>query len=514
MSLLLYVLTATLSFISTCIMSYIAMAIDIGPWVAPIVSIVFMLLLFQGIQKDWVQKNIVLGIAGGSVGGMVGMCVGLTWPTFYFLHGNTFASWIASPFKFAGMVGLLTLAAGCIAFLITFFLREHLIVEHKLRYPMSTLVHDIVYMDKKTKKSAMMAHSVAIASSWNIFTWIARLPLQHYLVYLHAIPVFVSIGFIAGHTIAIPLLIGMLSRVVILMTVKETFFYFEKEETFLLTFASGMLFAVIVMSLYYLLRSLYVKTGKQTQLHFILLVKRFAHSRIYVTALLLSLVLCSAVFTSWGIVWMQQFYILVALFFLCNVVAKIIGDVGVLDIQSFVSFIMLPLIYISHMHSLQALVTTVFCTICLGVVIDLMFSYKLAHLAKVDYQKILKFQIIGFIVAACSIGFVLWWYIKTFTLGSVNLSAQQALHQEAFITFGSYNYYVLTLGFMFGAILFMLYTEMLVVIGGFMMPVYMAFWLILAGAVSYLTSRPQKYYPFWFGVYASHALWMLIRISV
>lgn len=513
MSFLLCFLTAFISFLSTCMMAYIAMAINIAPWVAPVFAVVFMLFLMQIVRQDWFKEHVVIGIAGGSLGGMVGTCLGLTWPSLYFLHGGKFLAWMHSPWRFAGMISALTIAAGSLAFIITHFLREHLIVEHKLKYPMSTLVHEIIYMDRKVRGFIMMANGLAVSSSWNIFTWIARLPLKAYLTYLHSIPVFLSIGFIAGHAIAIPLLVGMLSRIFVLMTLKEKFFYFEKQQTFILTFASGMLFALIFMSVCFFIRAMYDRDGRRKigESDFMNLVTRFVGDKVYRIALVLSIILCCVVFSWWNIPLMQQLYVLLAMFFLCNVVAMIVGEIGVLDIQSFVSFIILPLTYFSYVQSLPALIIVVFCTICLGVVIDLLFSYKIAHLAKIDHLKILKYQIFGFMVAACSVGFVLWWYISIFKLGSTNLLAQQALSQETFITFGNYNYHVLLLGFLYGVLLFLFCSEMLVVIGGFMMPIYMAFWLIFAGGLSYLVKDPRKYYSFWFGIYASHALWMFMR---
>lgn len=511
MSYLLPFLSIVLSLISACTMSYVSMAVETAPWVAPVVAITFMVILLKIIQKKWFKEHVVIGIAAGSLGGMVGMCIGLTWPSLYFLHPDMFTDWMASPLKFSGMISLIVLVAGSLAFVITHFLRYHLIVQHEMNFPMSVLVHNIVYMDKKIKGFAMMLNGLVVASSWNTFTWIARLSLKGYGNQLHSIPAFLSIGFVAGQAITIPLLIGMFSRVFVLQAVQQRFFYFEKQHGFILTFASGMLFAVVFMMLLSMIKDIVQGVHTHKQSHVMNLFQKFWYNIYYRVMFFTCLGASVGLLVWWKVGLLEQFYIFLALFVLCHVVATIVAEVGVLDVQSFVSFIILPLTYFSPISSIASLVLVTFCTLCLGVVIDLLFSYKISHLAKITHSKLLKYQLLGFVVAACSIGFVLWWYIHEFKLGSSTLLAQQALDQESFITFGNYNYQVLAAGFAYSAFMYMICPDMLVVIGGFMMPVSMSFWLILAGGFSYLFKSRRHYYPFWFGVYASHALWMFAR---
>jgi len=512
MSFFLVFLSIILSFTSTCLMSYLAMAITIAPWVAPVFVMVLMILLLQVVNKEWFKHHVVVGIAAGSLGGMVGMCLGLTWPSLYFLHKETFLLWMQSPWKFAGTISLLVFAAGSFAFLIANFLRYHLIVECDLKFPMSRLVHDIVYVDNQRRGVMMMLNGLVVSSSWNIFTWIARVPFHAYTSQLHTIPIFLSIGFVAGQLITIPLFIGLCSRIVALTFLKNDFFQMVKEQEFILTFSSGMLLGLVsIVVLSYLLKVFKNKTGIAGG-DLALLVSRVLKHRLYLGCLFFSVLLCCAVLYSWNVSWIQQLYVLISLFFLCSVVAFIVGEVGVVEVQSFVNFIILPFTYFFFVSSMSALVIIVFCTVCVGVVVDLFFSYKLAHLAKIPYMRILKYQLLGFFVAATCVGFILWWYIYVFKLGSTHLLAEQALSQEILITFANYNYKILAMGFAYVAVLSFFCKEILVIIGGIMMPVSMSFWLILAGGFSYFIKKREQFYPFWFGVYASHSLWMIIRV--
>lgn len=511
MSFLLCLLSIVLSFLSACMMAYNAMAIQIAPWVAPVVAITIMIVLLQMVQRKWFKEHVVIAIAAGSLGGMVGMCVGLSWPTLYFLQPDVFATWMQSPLTFSGMIFALVFSAGSLAFVITHLLRYHLIIKQEMNFPMSLLVHNIIYAQQKTQSFTLMIHGLMLSSSWNVFTWVARMPLQAYLSQLHTIPVFLSIGFVAGQTIAIPLLVGMFSRIFMLSSVQQKFFYFEKESSFILTFATGMLFAIIATTLFDMIKDLYLSVQKKKKSYIAKFIQMFWQDTIYRGLFVGSLILSSAVLSWWNVSFAQQLYVLVGLFLLSHVIGCIVAEVGVLEVTSFVSFIILPLTYFFTISAVPSLILVVFCTVCIGVVVDLLFSYKISHLAQVAHERILKYQIIGFMVASCSIGFILWWYINKFHLGSNALLAQQALEQESFITFQQYNYQVLAAGFVYALFMRFLIEDMLVMIGGFMMPVSMSFWLILSGGLSYLVKDRKKVYPFWFGIYASHALWMFAR---
>jgi len=491
-------------------MSYVAMAIVMAPWVAPVVAVVLMILLLPFLPYNWFKRYVIIGIAAGSIGGMVGMCLGLTWPSLYFLHKDMFLLWMGTPWKFAGRVALLVFSAGSFAFLIAHFLRKHLIVEHKLRFPMSQLVHNIVFIDNRQSGFMMMLNGVVASSSWNIFTWIARGPLKVYLTQFHTIPVLLSIGFVAGQSITIPLFVGIVSRILSINIINDRFFMAVKQQEFILTFSAGMLLAVICMGILFFLKTLYNKQSLM-QSHFVELMYRAYENYFYRVSFLGSVVLCCVALSVWEVSWIQQLYILLTLFALCNAVSMILGRVGVIDIQGFISFMILPFTYFFFAPSYSVLFVIAFATVCLGLVVDLLFSYKLAHLAKIPHMQMLLYQAIGFVTAASAVGFVLWWYINSFKLGSSYLLAQQALSQEIFITFSNYNYHILFLGFLVTWMLSFICADLLVVIGGFVMPVSMSFWLVLAGSLSYIINKREKYFPFCFGVYASHSVWMVAR---
>jgi hypothetical protein len=139
---LLVFLSIFFSIVSTAMMSYLAMSTQLGPWVAPVFVVVCMVLAMPLTSKDWFKKYVIVTIAAGSIGGMVGTCLGLTWPAFYFLHERVFELSMKSPLTFASNVSMFVFCAGLPAFVAAYFFKDYLIVHRKLPFPMSKLIHD------------------------------------------------------------------------------------------------------------------------------------------------------------------------------------------------------------------------------------------------------------------------------------------------------------------------------------------------------------------------------------
>ena len=90
-----------LAVFSTAVMGYISMATPIGPWIAPTL-VLFASVIFKLIYSNKSSgKNIVLATATGSIGGILAVACGFSFPTLYFLDKSLFNSWLASPVFFS-----------------------------------------------------------------------------------------------------------------------------------------------------------------------------------------------------------------------------------------------------------------------------------------------------------------------------------------------------------------------------------------------------------------------------
>lgn len=506
---LLVFLTVFFSFFSLCMMSYLAMNTLLGPWVAPVFVVVAMVIAQAIIAKRWFQEHVVITIAAGSVGGMIGTCLGLTLPSFYLLYKDAFDVKLANPVSFYTWITLSVLCAGIIAFLIVHFIKDHMFTERNFPFPMSRFVYDMIYMDSQKKSYRLLLVGIILSSIWNGVAMIGRAALQLYGAQLNLIPMMISIGFVAGSRISIPLLIGLVTRTGALEVVHDKFFASMIQAEFLVMFCSGMLLPLILD----VVISLFTFQGIKEIINSHEL-KRKLHSVNFVMLACIALVISSFYLKLDDVSLRGQLYALPVLFVVCFYVAGIVGEIGVVEFDSFVWFVILPIVYFVSMSAPGVLEIVMFSILCIGIVVDLLFSYKLAHIAGVSAQKVLKYQIVGFLVAAICSGFVIFGYFKSFDLGGLQLFVSKAYELDDVINFGAYNYKVVICGFLWGIIIRLMNKELLAVIGATLMSPSVSIWLIVASSLSGLVYQREKLYPLWFGVYAGHSLWMIIRAIV
>src|ERR1700722_8867627 len=104
-------LTITVSFLlsifSTAVMSYIAMATPIGPWIAPTLVLLALVLMRILGARGPLDTRIAYGTTSGAVGGILATACGCSFPALYFIDPVLFESWMANPWYFCTSIGLL-----------------------------------------------------------------------------------------------------------------------------------------------------------------------------------------------------------------------------------------------------------------------------------------------------------------------------------------------------------------------------------------------------------------------
>lgn len=499
--------TMFFSMLSVGMMSYLAMNTLLGPWIAPLFVVVCMVLAIPFVSKRWFDDHAILSIAAGSIGGMVGTALGVTVPAFYFLHKEQFLALFDHPIFFALLISGFVFCAGTLAFSIAYYVKDHFIVEEKLPFPTSQLVYDVLSVEHYPQNSWLMLIGIGWASVWNIVTLFARAGLQAYTAQVHMIPIILSIGFVAGHLIAVPICIGLLTRLSAVSFLQERYFSVIPQQEFLVTFCVGIILVLVSHGLWDALQKENVAKMKSSRK-----LRLGLHNRNFLLQLGCALFVNVCLLSFCGVNLIAQCCAIPLIIIIGLNLARIVGETGMVTPDSFAWFVILPLVYSQiGVTSLSILMLATVATICFGMIVDLLFSYKLAQLADIPYHLILKYQQIGFIVAALCSGLIMWWYIHLFGLGSVELIAGKAQGLDKFITSGVYNYHIILCGFVWGLVIRMLCKELLVVIGAILMAPSITFWLLIAGALSYVVHKREKWFPLCFGVYAAHSLWILIR---
>ena len=157
------------------------------------------------------------------------------------------------------------------------------------------------------------------------------------------------------------------------------------------------------------------------------------------------------------------------------------------------------------------LIAFIFVTICLALVIALLFSWRVADQLQIDQQKTTRYQALGFLTGLVSVGFVMWWYGYLIDFNTESLFSSQAFLQEQFLTLQHMDHRIFLVGFAYAALLHFFIEDVSLIIVGCMMEFSIVGWLILAGIISLCIKNRQNYYPFCFGVYAMHAVWLLVQ---
>jgi hypothetical protein len=527
MNILIILLSIILSIFSTAVMSYISMATPIGPWIAPTLVLMAMLvvrLFYRG--RDYGQE-IVLATFSGSIGGILATSFGFSFPTLYFLDPVLFNSWMSSPLYFAGIMSALALSAGGFGFWIANMLQERLIMQEELEFPVSQLVHKMVAAQQSMRKAIELmvgfvgtaifcvlqdgvgAVRSMIPKAWTLIAPVSCGVLQVPLISLDIWPMLWAIGFVTGHVIAIPLLVGACSRILIIDTLRNGFYPDYGSVEFILAFSSGMIVAGTVFG--------FLKTP-QVLWHSMrrLLVERKSDAVAGITrhALiqLVGLLFMSAVlFSYFEFSILAQLYLIFFTFACTYEIANQTGKIGLARLGMFATFVMVPAMLLFNLNMIQITIIATYVEVCGGVAADVLFGRKMIPLMKISQKTMQRYQLLGLVVSSLCVGGVFWLLINHFGLGTPELFAQKAKNRELLVAIKQFDWRILLMGFGFGYLLRRVHVNPSLVLGGILMPINVSLGLIIGGLGTYLVKDKEEWYPFWSGVFASNSLWMLIR---
>jgi hypothetical protein len=411
------------------------------------------------------------------------------------------------PFNFAMIVAVFILAAASYAFVLAYILRNYFLMQTHPRFPMSQLIHDVVYIDKNKQSRFMMFSGLFLSTCWDIFSFVGKLSLSPYNSLIHMAPLLSSVGFMAAIDIAIPIFLGLITRVVVLNLVHIYIPSNLTDHSFLITFCSGMIFSWFV---FYTL-SFWTKKSVHYWKHKSFLLK-MSTQKWFVWWYLATALVVFTLFAYWNIKIVTMLIIFIVLMWLARYMIDIVSTVGVIEVDTYVWFILLIVIYFTPIASLNIVALSVFSMLCLGMVVDLLFSYKLADLSGIDYRFITRYQIVAVICSSLTAGFLFWYISKTFDIGSFNLISDKAHELDSIMRFGKYDYKIFAAGFVYSAILGRFFKGILTIVGAVLMTPFVSTMLVASGAVAHLVKNREQYYPLCFGIYAGHMLWMILSV--
>jgi len=528
MSFLIVLLSIVLSIFSTAVMSYISMATPIGPWIAPTLVLLAMLvvrLCYRG--RDY-EQEVVLATFSGSIGGILATSFGFSFPTLYFLDPVLFGTWMSNPLFFMSVMSGIALAAGGFGFWIANILEDRLIVHEQLDFPISQLVHKMVAAQKSMRKAAeLMAGFIGtmvfcvlqdglgavrsiVPKACTLISPCAYGILQVPLISLDLWPMLWAIGFVTGHVIAIPLLVGACSRIFIIDTMRNGLYPDAGPMEFILAFASGM---IVAGTLFGFLKTPQVLWNSMRQF---LMQKTSDKGVAMITKRALMqlgvlMLCCVGLFTYFKFSFLLQLYIILFTFACTYEIANQTGKIGLARLGMFATFVMVPAMLLFNVNFLQITLIATFVEVCGGVAADVLFGRKMVPLMQIPRETMQRYQLLGLITSSLCVGGIFWLLINQFGLGTAELFAQKAKNRELLVAIKQFDWRIVLMGFGYGYLLRRAHVNPSLVLGGILMPINVSLGLIIGGLATYLVKDKEEWYPFWSGVFASNSLWMLFR---
>ena len=543
-------------------------ATGMGPWIAPTLVLMvgsFYRLYLGFSHESEINYNVTLVQTIGSVGGAVAMGVAWTFPVLYFLDPMIFNAWLATPLYFAGILTAFSLVAGGFGSWLGGIFANKLIVQEALPFPVSHMVHKTITSQGQGRQTVSLLQGMAASgfvcflrdglkfgSLFNATAYLDRFGLhlarEYYLLpsWLGKEAVFMinptawAIGFIAGFGIALPLLVGLVSKYLVLYPLYHhaqwlpmQIFPMMEEEIFSSSFCCGLALTELLLGLSGFPLMIYLKIKDLWQGNCPSIMQSFKKlfssgeadeanknklplvSKLFESAEPWIVIAASmACMTYFKFPLLLQLFTLGATAMVTYQLCWMGGKLGVASAGRFITFVMLPALLIFKMNFIQITMLCTFVSISLMVAVNLLFGYKIGDLASVSHKKVKHYNWFGLLIAALAIGICFWFLCHHFQLGSADLFAQRSKSRALLIQTFGFNAIVLLCGGLYGFMLKPFGISPTMLLGGLLMPNSLSIALILGAACTFFVQKPKEHFPFWSGVFTSETLWLLLRIVV
>lgn len=549
MKILTLIFSAFFSILAVAIMTYISMATPIGPWIE--MTIAFLsIIVFYFLSKNLSSFTHSVGLttAAAGIGGILATGFGFSLPALHFTDPHFFSELIAKPAHFYALCASLALSAGSLGFLIADLLEERLIVKQALPFPIGELMYNTIFSGNRLRQAlelftgflgiqllflinstlALVRNTITV---WNkISLTIFSIPEVAFA--LDQLPLYISVGFVTGHVIAIPLIAGFLAKTFIIdplyyvytqpsLFAHALFYPFGLVSTgislfeFTLAFGSGIVLWGTFATFFNVKKLKRFFTGLRDrkltgwQLPDISFLEKTT-----VIKIILTLAINSAFLTYFQFSFLTQCYVIAFTIFCIMQMLIIAGQIGIVPLGRFATFVMVPGILLFGFSSIQAILVATFVEIAGGVAADALFGRKFAQLAQVDKNRMRFYQLWGLIIACAAIGLIFWLFASRFSFDTCGLPVVKAASRALLINIKSFDMYILFLGFVSGFFLKFTKINSALLLGGILMPPSVSLMLILGGILSFVTKNKEMYYPFLSGISAGCVVWIMLQAIV
>lgn len=527
MTIFVIVLGIILTFFSVAILSYVSIATMMGPWIAPtLVLLATIIAKFRGYNRS--KKNhlqdllLIQAIAAG--GGVIAVGVGFSLPILFFLDQQLFNNWLSDITHFCTLMGVICLVAGGLGIVWGQYISSHLINRINLPFPTSQITYQLAALPSKDRHIKQLLWGGVGTFLISLFrdgigAIQGCIPKVIKFCWGHlAFPIWPTmwvIGFTAGQTIALPLLVGLITQKLLAYAVTVYSFGLARE-AFVTAFCAGLILSEICLGGLSMLLKLRNKQKSSRQALFdrvmqhLRSVWQYLCASSYVT--LAVVVAASALFFYFNFSIPAQLMYFVLLFLATYEISFLGAEIGLVPFGRFSTFILIPFMLLFKFSYVQLTFLCVFFSVCAASASDFIFDDKIGDLGGLDKKKLYAAQWIGLVAASLSIGIILYLLLTHLSLGSPEFYGQRGQSKALMIKSLDFNLYVVGVGFVYGLLLKRFGIAPLMTFGGIIMPSNITIGL-LAGSLLSRYVQVDRYIAICSGVLVSEVIWIMISIA-
>lgn len=526
------VIGLVLTFLLTCVitgfMLYVAMVTGIGPWIAPVIGV-----MMQGISNcfahDTIKRLGLIVTVSSSVGGIIGTAFGFSFPTWFFIDKESFYNALNNKPLFLLIIASLVLIAGIIGIISASFFYKDLIQKEELPFPVGAMTHSSV-INHNIRERRYLYSGIMTYCSYMLF-FVKRLwgsyalPLTHILykgfscAYItiptiacdfSVIPLLLSIGFVAGSIMAIPLACGVLLKMTC-VTWLHKLYPSLSDANFLFALCSGIVVSgtlgSFVQQAYAALKGGYSLVSNHT-LSYHTLYELYERYKIFLPVLILSI----GYFYWYSFSLTGSLYLFMGALICAYQLSYVAGKIGLAPLGRFATFVMVPGMLVFGWNPLQITLVATFVELVGGITVDNLQGKKALQLSGITPRYYVIYQYVALCAASCAVAFFFYYFINHYELGTSVLSAQRAQARALLLQVATVDIWVLLWGVIIGLILKQLSCNPVLVLTGLLMDFSLLLPLIVGGLAALYSKNSKQYEPFFSGIYVANACGSIVNM--
>jgi hypothetical protein len=523
--------------LASIVLLYISISSGIGPWISPVIILATAALMRLFGQFSPEAGRYLAGIqALGASTGLIAVAVAFTFPAYFFINKNHFVS-LLQPLtlqNIAPIVGFVFLW-GVVGVLVGHFFAQKLLENKNLKVPVAELVKTTIHASHEKNEFLSLLRGGLYGTGLCLARFGADFIAQttSFMPFLRIGAGFVSglitptiwaVGFIAGHAMAIGLLIGICLKYFLFTPIYQFYFIHKFQaispEQYFVAISSGLVLADLVAGAVQFFWGSIPKikeffVGESTidlkEEVFTALGRLFGNAR--VEYLLAAVSLAAAGLWLYSITNpLLIIFLLCAMFIAVYQMTLMAGHIGLVQFGRFATFVMLPSLVFFKVSAFQAVLISAAVCIVGAVAGSMLFQYRLADDLKMKRSVMYWINVCAVLLASTFVVGGFFLLCSHLQLGSAEFFGFRGYARALLIQSFDFDIYSLLLGIFAGIVLRFFDTSPAMVLGGLLMPKELVFAFLVGAGISYVLGKDRKYMPIASGVFAAEAIWIFVSI--